>query len=151
MAMTDEPKTFKIGGGALRMIQVLAVAGLAMAIGFTYATATGKTSGWGFVAALWGGAVLMGLISYLAPGVLSIDDDGIAVQRRSRQQRLAWTEVKTVGWNGHGGLAGLAADNWVATIKGEANGKKITIVLSGPMLERQAEARALLAARFPTK
>jgi hypothetical protein len=51
--------------------------------------------------------------------------------------------------DGRRGVAGLAVDSWVLTLHGQANGKRTTVVLSGPMVERQKEARALLAARFP--
>ena len=53
-------------------------------------------------------------------------------------------------WTKPEGLAGMAINNWVLTLRGRTeSGKETTVILSGPMLERQQEARQLLAARFP--
>lgn len=94
-----------------------------------------------------GGALMLALAFWL-PGTLVLSDEAIGIERRSRTQRFAWSEISEVLWSStQGGAIGLAADNWVLTITGP---EKKQMVLSGPMIGReQATVRAMLSQRFP--
>jgi hypothetical protein len=121
---------------------------------FFYQSIAGAHPSWGLAAfMLVAGA--FGLLMCLAvPGVLTISDEGIATKRRFGTQTLRWNEIESARWAGHGtgavgGLASMASDNWQLWIKGSSAGKPVTMVFSGPGVERQREVRDLLAARLP--
>lgn len=136
--------TFKIGrGGIFYMFAFIAVAGL----GGSVLCAMG--SEWLMAVALLAGGIFSAMLCVWMPGVLRIDDSGLEIQRRRGSQQLRWGDVERAIWSGGDGAAKLAVDNWVLTLHGQASGKKTTMVLSGPMVERQQEVRQLLAARFP--
>jgi hypothetical protein len=133
-----------MGRGGFRFLFLfVAVAGLPMSI----LVATKRE--WLLAVGMLAGGVMAALIYVWMPGVLRLDESGLEIQRRRGSQRLQWADIDQVIWSGTGGVAALAIDNWVLTLKGRANGKPTTVTLSGPMLERQKEARQLLAARFP--
>jgi hypothetical protein len=138
--------SFKVGRGAVfYMFLFVAVGGVlgavAMAALHEWLTAIGI---------LFGAAVAAATCVWM-PGVLTLDDSGIEIRRRRGSQRLQWDAIDQAVWDSAGGAAVLASDNWVLTLNGKASGKKTTMILSGPMVERQNEARQLLEARFPRR
>lgn len=141
--------SFKVGHGGIRFLFLfVAVAGLPfsilMAIGGEWLVAAGMLAG----------GIFGALIYVWVPGILVLDESGLEIQRRRRSQRLRWADIDQVSWSKplESGLAGLAIDNWVITLKGRrADGKETTVILSGPMVGRQhqKEVRQLFEARFP--
>ena len=137
----DAEKTFKVGrGGAFFMFLFVAVGGL---VG-------GGISAWAREWAMAGMLLLGGLLSAAIcvwlPGVLKLNRDGLEIQRRIASQALRWSDVRSALWAQRAsGLVGMASDNWAITISTD----KTKIVLSGPMVEKQQEVRALLEQRFP--
>lgn len=136
-----------MGRGGFRFVFLFtAVAGLPLSI------AMAIDREWLVAVGMLAGGVMAALVYVWMPGLLVLDESGLEIQRRRGSQRLRWADIDRVSWSApvESGLAGLAIDNWVLTLKGRrADGKETTVVLSGPMLERQKEARQLLAARFP--
>ena len=101
---------------------------------------------WPMAAMLLSGGIFCGAICFWMPGVLKVDDNGLEIQRRKGTQALRWAEIKSAVWDQKiNGVAGLASDSWAITISGD----KTTIVLSGPMVEKPHEVRALLEQHFP--
>jgi hypothetical protein len=145
--MAAESASFKIGrGGIFYMFAGLAVAGIAGGV----AMAAGGE--WGLGAALLIGGGFSAMLCIWMPGVLRLDESGLEIQRRRGTQRLQWSEVDRATWtSARGSAVERAVDRWVLTLDGRSNGKRTTVVLSGPMLERQREVRELLAARFPPR
>jgi hypothetical protein len=144
--MSMNSTSFKVGrGAAFYMFVFLAVGGVLGGAGMA------ALREWLPAAAIFASGVLAAAICRWMPGVLTLDDSGIEIQRRSGSQRLRWDEIDQAVWSSSSGVASLASDNWVLTLNGKASGKKTTMILSGPMVERQKEARQLLEARFPLR
>jgi hypothetical protein len=139
--MDPEAKTFKVGrGGTFFLFLFVAVAGLAGAgVGVSHHE-------WAMTGMLLVGGLFAGALCLWMPGVLKVDDHGIEVQRRRGTQALSWAEIKSAIWDRTAdGLASMASDNWTITISGDTT----KIILSGPMVEKPKEVRALLEQRFP--
>lgn len=154
MSTQQGPQVFRIGGSVLRMSQVLTVSGFGMSGLFIYTTVTGQEPGWPAAAITFLGALLMLGLCLVVPGVMTVSEGGIEIKRRFSTQRLRWSEIQSVRWSGHGHgglLTSLASDNWQVWIDGRSDGKPVKIFLSGPSVERQAQVRALLAERLPSR
>ena len=155
MSVDEPPHVFRVGGSVLRMFQALTVVGLLASTLTVYLALTGGAASWGEAAAVLGGTMVLAGLCVIVPGVLSIDVDGLEIRRRLGTQRLRWSEIRTVRWQGHGGegvagaLVAMASDDWQLSIEGTSGGKPVTMILTGPSVERQAEVRELLAARLP--
>lgn len=136
--------SFKLGRrGVIVMLWFVAVGGLVLSIGFAV------DRSW-MAVVMFASSIFTVMVARWLPGVLRLDESGLEIQRRNGTQRLRWADVDRAIWDRPQGLAGLAIDNWVLTLRGRTeSGKQTTVVLSGPMLERHQEARQLLAARFP--
>lgn len=95
---------------------------------------------WLVAAGMLVGGILSAKIYVWMQGVLILDESGLEIQRRRGSQRLRWADIDRVSWSApvESGIGGLLIDNWVLTLKGRrADGKETTVILSGPMLERQ--------------
>lgn len=148
MSTQQGAQVFRVGGSVLRMFQVLTVFGFGMSGLFIYITVTGQEAGWPAATIAFLGALR------LVVGVMTVSEGGIEIKRRFSTQRLRWSEIQSLQWSGHGHgglLTRLASDNWQVWIDRRSDGKPVKIFLSGPTVERQAQVRALLAERLPSR
>jgi hypothetical protein len=126
------------------MLWFVAVVGQVFSIGLAV------DRNWPMAVLMFAGGIFTVQLARWLPGVLRLDESSLEIQRRNGTQRLQWADLDRAIWTKPEGLAGMAIDNWVLTLRGRTeSGKETTVVLSGPMLERQQEARQLIAARFP--
>lgn len=141
--MSANGASFEVGRGGVFYFFVLISAG-----GILAAAGLAAAGDWLWALALLGGGLSAAATCVWMPGVLTLDDAGIEIRRRRGSQRLLWSDIDRVVWVSADGIAALASDNWVLTLSGKTDGKNTTMILSGPMVKRQHEARQLLEARL---